>query len=71
MSDKELLLMLGNQIKKIRTEKRTKQYELAALCNFEKASLSRIESGKTNPTVITILKICNALQVPVTELFKE
>jgi DNA-binding XRE family transcriptional regulator len=62
--------MLAKNIKKLRTEKRTKQYQLAAMCDFEKASMSRIEAGKTNPTMLTVYKICNALNVPVSELFK-
>jgi transcriptional regulator with XRE-family HTH domain len=42
---------------------------LSTVSEIEKANLSRIESGMTNPTVLTLLKICNAFDVKVTDLF--
>ena len=45
------------------------QNELAIRCNFEKASMSRIESGKTNVTILTLKKISEALGVQINELF--
>jgi len=33
--------------------------------------MSRIESGKTNTTVLTLYKISNALDVPMSEFFSE
>jgi transcriptional regulator with XRE-family HTH domain len=59
------------KIKKIRAEKKMSQNELANLCNFEKASMSRIESGQTNTTLLTLRKISTALEVPISELLKE
>jgi len=47
------------------------QNELAMECDFEKASLSRIESGQTNLTMHTLYKICKALDVPMIEMFKD
>lgn len=40
-------------------------------CDFEKASLSRIESGQANPTIRTLYKLSKALDVPIAEFFKE
>lgn len=45
------------------------QNDLALECDFEKATMSRIESGKANPTVRTLLKISNALDIHISELF--
>lgn len=45
------------------------QNELAIACEFEKASLSRLESGQTNPTVKTLHRICKVLEVDIAELF--
>ena len=59
---------LGHQIKRIRVEKKIKQNELAAAINVEKTNLSRIEAGRTNPTLWTLLKISKALNVSVAEL---
>ena len=71
MSDTIFLTTLGKRIKKIREEKKINQITLASRCNFEKASMSRIESGKGNPTVLTLRKICKALDVPMHDLFKD
>ena len=43
--------------------------EISALCNSEKAYLSRIENGRTNATVITLKKIADAIGIPLSELF--
>ena len=61
---------LGERIKRIRLDKSMSQTLLANQCGIEKANLSRIESGQANPTVLTLLKISAALQVPVVEFFK-
>jgi transcriptional regulator with XRE-family HTH domain len=71
MPDKKLLKAVGSRIKQIRVEKKISQIELANLCHFEKASMSRIESGQTNATLITLRKISDALQVHICELYKE
>ena len=68
---KQKLLKLGARIKSLRTEKKISQYELAVLCGFEKANMSRLESGHSNPTVLTLYKISEALNIPVEEFFKE
>ena len=67
--DKEALLKhIGNRIKEIRTASQVTQQELAALCDFEKSNMSRIETGKSNFTVGTLLKIATALNVQVSDL---
>ena len=71
MAEAQFLLLIGQNIKNIRSKKNIKQFKLAALCDFEKASMSRIESGKTNTTVLTLYKISNALDVPMSEFFSE
>lgn len=71
MSDSKFLERLGNQIRQVRLGKKITQNQLAGLCNFEKASMSRIESGKTNVTVITLRKISTALDVDIAEFFAD
>ncbi len=70
MENEEFLVSLGSRIKQIRREKKISQVNLAAKCDFEKASMSRIESGKTNSTILTLRKISKALEVDVSELFR-
>ncbi len=71
MSDLKFLSTLGLKIKELRLKKQITQNELAIQCNFEKASMSRIESGKTNVTVLTLRKISKALDTPMMEFFRE
>lgn len=71
MKEADLLVKLGARIRKIRVQKKLSQNDLAIECNFEKASMSRIESGQANPTIRTLTKICKALDITMVELFKE
>lgn len=64
----EYLQSLGKRIKTIRKEKGIKQVDLAYACDIEKQSMSRIEAGKTNPSVLLLLKIAENLDVKVNEL---
>jgi transcriptional regulator with XRE-family HTH domain len=68
MPDTGLLIKIGKRIKEIRTKKTMTQNKLAAKCGFEKASMSKIESGRANPTLRTLIKISIALDVPLGEL---
>ena len=65
-----VLIRIGLNIKKLREQKNIPQQDLAAACNFEKSNMSRIESGRSNLTVKTLLKIASALDVDLTTLIK-
>jgi len=69
MNDRTDLITLGARIREIRISKGLSLSELAHLCEFEKASLSRIELGKTNTTILTLTRICNALECRLADLF--
>lgn len=71
MNDSQFLQEIGARIKKLRIEKNISQNELAMLCDFEKASMSRIESGQTNTTILTLRKICSALDVHICDLMED
>jgi transcriptional regulator with XRE-family HTH domain len=71
MDKDKILKHIGNNIKNIRESKGISQQKLAADCNFEKSNMSRIEAGKTNPTILTLYKIANALDVEILALFVE
>jgi putative transcriptional regulator len=70
MTDTKFLTILGARIKELRLKKEMTQNDLADQCNFEKASMSRIESGKTNITILTLYKISKALNIEIKEFFK-
>jgi len=69
--DKESLqILISKRIKQIREEKNISQSDLGAMCNFEKSNMSRIESGRISPSLITLYKIAKALNIEFYELFK-
>lgn len=68
MNKEELLIAIGNNIRKIREEKNISQAELAARCNYEKSNMSRIESGKTNLTIGTLLNIAESLDTTIVKI---
>ena len=36
--------------------------------NIDTTNISRIESGRTNPTLLTLYRLAQALEVPIREL---
>jgi transcriptional regulator with XRE-family HTH domain len=68
MDGADFLIFVGKRIKSIRNDKKLTQSELAELCNFEKATMSRIESGRTNMRMLTLIKISTALEVRITDI---
>ena len=71
MKEPDLLIKMGERIKDIRIKKKMTQNDLAIECQVEKASMSRLESGRSNPTVRTLQRVCKALDVDIIELFKD
>jgi transcriptional regulator with XRE-family HTH domain len=69
MSDNSLQINVGKQIQKIRESKGLSQQDLAAKCNFEKSNMSRLETGRVNPTLSTLEKVAKALDISLVELF--
>ena len=72
MSNKiSFLEKLGSQIRRFRKEQNMSLDKLAALCDYEKANLSRIESGKTNATVFTLYNISKVMNIDMRRFFEE
>jgi transcriptional regulator with XRE-family HTH domain len=70
MLDHSLQINVGKQIQKLRESKGLSQQDLAAKCNFEKSNMSRLETGRVNPTLSTLEKVAKALDVSIAELFR-
>lgn len=68
MKKEDVLIKIGLRIKELREEKNISQQDLAAACNFEKSNMSRIEAGRTNLTIGTLLKIAEKLKVRLVNL---
>jgi transcriptional regulator with XRE-family HTH domain len=58
-----------SQIKKIRTQKGFSQMTLSLESNLSQSFLASIEKGKKIPSLLTIIKIANALDVSPKDLF--
>ncbi len=68
MDEAEFVKIIGDNIVSRRTELGIRQIDLATSIGIEDSALRRIESGRTNPTAKTLLKIAVALNVEVSDL---
>ena len=68
-SDKRLK-ELGLLIKKLRIEKGFTAVEFGYRCEMDKTNINRIETGNTNPTFLTLVRICKALEIELKDLFE-
>lgn len=71
MSEKIRLKNLGINIKSERLRKNLSQERLAGLTNISRNSVSLIETGKINPTILKVIDIARVLDVDVNILIKE
>lgn len=71
MSEKIRLKNLGINIKSERLRKNLSQERLAELTNISRNSVSSIETGKINPTILKVIDIARVLDVDVNILIKE
>jgi DNA-binding XRE family transcriptional regulator len=63
------LKKLGQKIALMREKKKITQYKLAKEILTDQSNLARIEDGKVNPTVKTLLKISVVLKCKVKDFF--
>ncbi len=72
--EKDIFLKsLGKNIQDLRVSKGLSQVDLVGLIegNIDTTNISRIEKGRTNPTATTLLRIANALEIPIEDFFKD
>jgi transcriptional regulator with XRE-family HTH domain len=68
MNKEELFKKIGLKIRTLREEKNLSIQEFSDLINIEYNNLIRIEKGRTNPTIGTLYKICQALNVKIIDI---
>jgi len=70
MEKDELLSRVGQKIKEIRQSKGLSQVGLVGRVSGEidTTNISRIESGRTNPTLHTLYRLSEALEIPLKDL---
>ena len=61
---------LGNNIKKIRTQKKMSQGDICRALDMDRGYMSAIENGKKNITIQQLERLAQALGVSVDKLLK-
>nr|WP_299532829.1 helix-turn-helix transcriptional regulator [Ulvibacterium sp.] len=59
---------MGQRIVELRTQKSWTQSDLARACGKDRQALEKLENGKVNPTIYTLLEISKALDLPLSAL---
>ena len=62
---------IGHKLKKARESKRLSQQEVSELLGVSQKTLSNIESGKTQPSIIQLAKMKDIYELDVLELLSE
>ena len=68
-NEKEQLKEFGDNLRRLRKDKGLSMETLANLADIELSQIYRIETGKINPKLTTVLKVAKALEVTPKELF--
>lgn len=68
----DLLKAIGKNIQEIRLKKGLSQVDLVGRIEgkIDTTNISRIESGRTNPTIYTLFRISKALEVDLADIIK-
>lgn len=65
---KEILEKFGAYVRQVRNDKGLTMLEVEVITGISEGSISKIENGKKNPALTTIIKLANGLSVPPSEL---
>lgn len=64
-----LLNKISSELERIRKEKGFTQKHVAFNCEMEEQNYRRIEKGLTNPTLKSLVRICEVLEIELKDLF--
>src|SRR6266851_5738317 len=67
---KHLLQLLARRMRSLREERGMTQEEFAARCGISVSFASLLERGERSPSYETIVQVAEALQLPLSELFR-
>ena len=68
MDEKRFYRFIGEKIREVRTKNRYKQIELAQKVGLERTSITNIETGKQNASIIVLYRICEVFQIDINKL---
>ena len=69
MNEDEIYILIGKQIKKLREDAHLTQEKLAEKCGISLDYLGKIEVNINKPGLKTLIKISEALSVPLKDIF--
>jgi transcriptional regulator with XRE-family HTH domain len=67
----KILSGFGNRLRELRKERGLSQEELAHEAGLHRTYVGGVERGERNPTLITLKRISDALNLKLEELLKE
>lgn len=70
MTDDQFLKQLGSKIRKARIAQGISLQKLSRMCDRDYAALWKIEMGRSNARVLTIVLVAKALDLDLRELIK-
>jgi transcriptional regulator with XRE-family HTH domain len=68
VNKEQLKKKVGQRIVELRSQKGWSQSDLARACNKDRQALEKLENGKVNPTIYSLLEIAKALEVSLKDL---
>lgn len=71
MNNEEMLEYVISSIRRIRKAKNLSQLELSVRANMSQSFLANLETGKKEPSAMTLIRIAEALEVSPREFFPE
>ena len=71
MTNEEVLKYVSYAIRAIRKQKNISQMELCLRANMSQGFLTNIETGKKEPSAMTLIRIAEALEVSPRDFFPE
>ena len=71
LNDKDFLIKLGNAIAKKAKGKFKSNVEFANVCNVNESTIRRILRGEQNISIKVLKRICEALEIEISDLLKE
>jgi len=66
----KFLLQMGDAVRSQRTERDLSQEELGRLCGVHRSYITEIEGGSRNLSILTIVKLAEALNMEVWQLLR-
>lgn len=70
MTKDELKKKIGRRVVELRKQKGWSQSDLARACNKDRQAMEKLENGKVNPTLYSLLELSEVMGVSLPHLVK-